>query len=53
MFVEWYVENYKFKLFLMKYKDIMDSIVKGMVFGFIFELYFIEILFYYMFFYLK
>lgn len=48
MFAERYAENYKFKPFLMKYKDTMDSIAKGMVLGFIFELYLTEIPFYYM-----
>lgn len=45
MFAERYAENYKFKPFLMKYKDTMDSIAKGMVLGFIFELYLTEIRF--------
>lgn len=47
MFAERFAENYKFKPFLMKYKDTMDSIAKGMVLGFIFELYLTEIPFYY------
>lgn len=31
MFAQRFDENYKFKPFLMKYKDTMDSIAKGMV----------------------
>lgn len=49
MFAQRFDENYRFKPFLMKYKDTMDSIAKGMVLGFIFELYLTEIPFYYAF----